>query len=261
MNSKLLYFVLLIVLFSSCKKDHQEPKIIPAASFDIGNFTASAGSSYTVPTFTPVTTVNKSSDAAAYLWKSSDGSSSSDKEPQFRFKKAGTYKITLLTTSTTGDTASSSKSFTVVDRHLYAVKISNPNWANGRILNLFVRVYNPAANNAVPNLSGDQYSSVISYQSSVVNVVYNSQVAINLDLPGNFTLTPGKDLLTGVSNDLFVNYGYCLYSNDNNVEHLLASSWDSNNVPIYNEVLNLGISTLETRNQGLTATYFANNTK
>ena len=261
MMNRLLIFPVIVVTLFSCKKESEKQKITPVANFDFVNIRSTNGNSYIVPTFVTITTINNSTNVATNSWSTNAGMTSSENTPDFKFTKPGNYKITLLVKSATGDTVSMTKSVTVVDRNLYNVKVANPNWATGKLLNLFVRIYNSSLNNSVPVLIGDQYSSSVKYQSSNINTVYNSSVPISIAIPSSTVLTPSKAILTGQSNDLYINYGYCLYSVENGVEHLLVSSWDSNNYPIYNDNLTLGISSLETTNQGVTATYFAYNNK
>lgn len=261
MNRIFVFLIAIITSLSSCKKESDKPKITPVANFDFVNIHSTNGTIYIVPTFVTITTVNNSTNATASSWNTNAGNKSSEKAPIFKFTKPGSYKITLHVKSETGDTTSVTKSITVVDRSLYAVKVTNPNWASGKTLNLFVRIYNPGSNNSVPVLVGDQYSSSIKYQSSNVSAIYNSLTPTSLDISNSAVLTPAKELLSNESNDLYINYGYCLYSLENGVEHLLASSWDNNNYPIFNDNLSLGISSLETTNHGLTATFFAYNNK
>jgi PKD repeat protein len=85
------------VFFSACKK-----KEAPVA-----DFTASATA---VELKDAVTFTDKSTNATSYNWEFGDGGTSTEKSPQYQFKKGGTYNVKLTVTN---DDGSSTKEATV----------------------------------------------------------------------------------------------------------------------------------------------------
>lgn len=263
MKFNLYLFLVLIVSFTACKKEKQTPDIVPIADFSLVNAVKTSDGSYVAPTYVTLNTANASTNADSYSWDANGSMTSSQQKPDFRFTKTGNYIINLQTKSSTGNNASSSKSIRIVDRLLYAVQVTNPNWQSGKAVNLFVRIYSPLTDNTAPALAGNTYPTSVFYQSAVTSANYSQTSPVNISLPANPVLTPGS-LLPGNPASGFTNFGYCLYSLEAGSEKLLASSWQNSSATsqiIFNDVLSNGISTLEISNQGLTASFYATNNK
>jgi PKD repeat protein len=262
MKFKFYLLSILILSISACKKNKQTVDLVPTADFSVVNANKGSDGSYTAPTFVTLNTANSSANASSYAWDVSGGITSSLKQPDFRFTQAGNYTINLKVKSATGNSTSVSKTVKIVDRLLYAVQVTNPNWQNGKIVNLFVRIYTPQPDNTAPALSGDAYPTTVFYQSAVTTATYTQLAPIAIALPTNLVLSPGSKL-PGNPTTGFINFGYCLYAQENGSEKLLASSWDTNTLSsiIFNDVISAGISSLELSSQGVTASFLATNNR
>lgn len=88
-GSSLAMIVLVVTIFSSCKKE----KTLPVAGFTYAPTTVVAG--------VDVTFTNTTTDGVTYAWNFGDSNTSTDKDPVHLFVLPGDYTVTL--TATNGD--------------------------------------------------------------------------------------------------------------------------------------------------------------
>lgn len=111
MNLKSFFFTFLTlsVFIVSCQNEEDEPMPIsdPTADFSFSPEEPTRG--------TTVTFTNQSTNADTYAWSSEpSGFSSTEASPTHVFEEAGTYEITLTATNEAGETASVTKTLTVI---------------------------------------------------------------------------------------------------------------------------------------------------
>lgn len=100
-NKLYLIVALAAIIFAGCKTE--DPEVIPSARF-----------SYTTKDLTVVFN-NQSTNAVSYSWDFGDNSSiDSSMSPSHTYSKTGSYNVTLVVTSSTGNTDRFSQSITLV---------------------------------------------------------------------------------------------------------------------------------------------------
>jgi PKD repeat protein len=97
MKSHYLFFLLIVAVLSSCKKDTGSDNQIKTPP--VADFIFSAGDGFAPDT---IQFTNQSTGADSYVWDFSDGSSSSETNPSHVFQNPGTYNVKLSATNTAG---------------------------------------------------------------------------------------------------------------------------------------------------------------
>lgn len=95
-----------LVLVSACKKDDGAEAFVPRSDFSI-----SKSNWYMSTTFQ---FTNKAVYAATYLWDFGDGTTSSNPNPTHKFSSSGDFTIKLTVTNSSGKTAVSQRTITVL---------------------------------------------------------------------------------------------------------------------------------------------------
>lgn len=103
---KKVYFLLVVLFFSACKKD-EETSQTPVAVFSVNK-------SVVNEQFTIMALPNQSENTSSYLWDFGNGKTSTDKNPSFSYDNRGDYTVTLEAKNDQGEVAVSKKQIRVL---------------------------------------------------------------------------------------------------------------------------------------------------
>lgn len=239
---KIFPALVLPLLLFACSKDKENEIVAPAAEFWLSGVVPYVNGEFIVPAYFKFRTENVSKNAVSYAWDFGNGQTSSKKDTVSFYAESGSYTITLVATGSNGGMTQISKKVKVVDRLLYNVLYRSASWANATPVNVFLRIYKPAANNAVPALYGEAYASDVYYQSQTAATTYFTNALLQIAIPEKVTLLPVSNYLNNTVPDAFINYGYCFYTIENGHEKLLVSSWEADARLTYSESMESGTS-------------------
>lgn len=236
---QIISFIALTALFISCEKEAKLTDNLDSA-FDFADTELISDQKwgYYVPTFTTITTLNKTEETVniKYNWDFGNGKASTEKSPTFFFEKAGDYNV-ALNVSNGQNTASSSKKIHVVDRLIKSVQITQLNRSSsfhnlvdlngfGDDVLLYVKIFAPTADGKIPEIVDNQYNSDVIFQSEKLKLSGETV------FPVQFNVNDNKAILVPPQASAY-SYGYCLYASTKNGEYLLLSNWGSVAVDYY----------------------------
>jgi PKD repeat protein len=230
MRKNLFIVLLFIFSVSSCRKS--SISVEPLASFSIDG---DSSGNFTTATYSGFTLMNKSVNAASYIWDVGDGRTSGDKDLAISYPKSGTYKVTLTAINTDGKKSVVSKTIKVLDRVLKQIVIPSLNFKSAlgffnatypsNTANVWVEIQQAAPGSwDYPILSTGAFDVPVVFKSPVASNVNSNSVPIVLNIAEKFVI----DFPTLVGTQpAGMGYGFNLYAQDATGTYLLTSSYGS----------------------------------
>lgn len=204
------------LLLTSCR----EEEVVPTTSFTVGYEAPDLGERLyggKIPTYVSLKASDSSVDAVSYEWNFGNGLISAAKEPTFKYKKAGTYTVTLTTTSRTGNKQTKVQPVTVVNRVLKMAKLEYFRW--DALGTLPGRSSTQMAD--IQLVIGQRQPGDKPYNPSTILYTSEQPASISERNPGSLTITKPITIDPfGNLNSLVVN----LYAYDHGVKTLVFSS-------------------------------------
>lgn len=122
--NKLLFTLMLVILFTACKKDSNT--LPPTASFTFSHNQANEFSLVTTDTTMLISSVE---NASSVNWDLGDGRTAESKQLVLSYPKSGTYTVTLTAKAQNGTQVNVSKKVKVLDRVLKEINIKRVYWS------------------------------------------------------------------------------------------------------------------------------------
>lgn len=117
-------FLIILSVFVSCKED----EVVPSGDFSFEYENEPSFPIQEFATYWGIRMINNIEGAEQYAWDFGNGTTSNEKEPVVFYEEGGSYKISVLVTSSSGDQKVFEKEITIIDRKLKLITVNAIKW-------------------------------------------------------------------------------------------------------------------------------------